>query len=216
MRLDSLENIEDIYNRIQEILSIEKKFLPKMEAKLSSSKPEFLKELEEVTKSSTPENPSNLKQVGPDSHQTEKMKNQSLVSKPNSSLLSRNYLSQVIEREARKKGLDPDLVKAIIKAESNFNPKAVSPKGAKGLMQLMPGTAEDLGIHNPFDPIQNIKGGTSYLKELSRIFRNRDHIIAAYNAGPGAVKKYGGIPPYEETQNYVRKVNEFFEDFKED
>ncbi|MCX7999523.1 MAG: lytic transglycosylase domain-containing protein [Leptospiraceae bacterium] len=213
MRLDSLENIEDIYNRIQEILSIEKKFLPKMEAKLSSSKPEFLKELEEAGKPSL-ENPSNSKETESNSFEPKKTESRS-VSKPKP-FLSRNYLSQVIEKEAKKKGLDPDLVKAIVKAESNFNPKAISPKGARGLMQLMPDTAEDLGITNPFDPIQNIKGGTSYLKELSRVFRNRDHIIAAYNAGPGAVKKYGGIPPYEETQNYVRKVNEFLEDFKED
>ena len=124
-------------------------------------------------------------------------------------------IEDFIHKESSKKGLDPDLVKAIIKAESNFNPKAESPKGAMGLMQLMPGTADSLGVENPFNPVQNIKGGTHYLKDLLRVFKDKDLAIAAYNAGPGAVKKYGGVPPYSETKNYVKKVNEYYEDFKD-
>ncbi len=212
MGIGNLESIENLYDRLHEILSIEKKFLSLVETPIQKQekKTSFQEELQKVKEEERLS--SNLEQ-----HATESKKvNKEVVKFTKPKIFSKNYLAQIIENEAKKKGLEPDLVKAIIKAESNFNPKAISPKGAQGLMQLMPKTAEDLGIVNPFDPVQNIKGGTSYLRELSRIFRNRDHIIAAYNAGPGAVKKYGGIPPYSETQTYVRKVNEFLEDFKED
>ena len=82
-------------------------------------------------------------------------------------------------------------------------------------MQLMPSTADSLGVENPFNPAQNIKGGTNYLKDLLRVFKDKDLAIAAYNAGPGAVKKHGGIPPYSETINYVKKVNEYYDDYKD-
>lgn len=118
-----------------------------------------------------------------------------------------------IESIAEAQGMDPNLVKAMVKAESGFKPKAVSPKGAMGLMQLMPETAESLGVKDPFDPEENITGGVKFLKGLMKEFKDPEKAIAAYNAGPGAVKRYKGIPPYEETKQYVSKVKRFYKDF---
>lgn len=113
----------------------------------------------------------------------------------------------VAEREARRHGLDPRLVRAVIYVESGENPRAVSPKGAQGLMQLMPGTAEELGVGNPFRARENIQGGVSYLASmLQRFGGDIELALAAYNAGPGAVQRHGGVPPYRETQAYVKKV----------
>jgi hypothetical protein len=104
-------------------------------------------------------------------------------------------------------GLDQRLVKAVIKAESAFDPFAVSPKGAQGLMQLMPSTSRDMGVLNPFDPQENIHGGVRYLRLLLDRFNNNVvNALAAYNAGPESVQKYGGIPPYLVTQTYVQRV----------
>ena len=103
--------------------------------------------------------------------------------------------------------LDPDLVNSVIKAESGFNVRAVSPKGAQGLMQLMPGTASQLGVPNAFDPQANVEGGTKYLRELLERY-NFDLVkaLAAYNAGPQRVEQFGGVPPYYETRLYVARI----------
>lgn len=118
-----------------------------------------------------------------------------------------SYASEV-KRIALKYKVDPALVRAVIHAESAFNVRAKSSKGAQGLMQLMPGTAKDLGIRNAFDARQNIEGGVKYLASLLKQFDGDIRLAtAAYNAGPNAVKKYNGIPPYAETQVYVERVS---------
>ncbi|MBI4299543.1 MAG: lytic transglycosylase domain-containing protein [Chloroflexi bacterium] len=119
----------------------------------------------------------------------------------------------VIERSASRHGLPPALLQAVIRAESNFNPTAVSSAGARGLMQLMPETAKGLGVTDPFDPAQNIEGGARFLKQLlAKYGGNTSLALAAYNAGPGSVDKYGGIPPFAETQSYVRTVLVYLRD----
>lgn len=112
-----------------------------------------------------------------------------------------------IKQQAVKHGVPYDLALRVIQAESGGRVRARSKAGARGLMQLMPGTARAMGVRNPYDPYQNIAGGMRYLGQLLRMFKGRkDLAVAAYNAGPGAVKKYRGIPPYRETQRYVQRI----------
>jgi len=120
----------------------------------------------------------------------------------------RDTYDDLVVKYAREQGLRSDLVRAVIQVESGYEPRAVSSKGALGLMQLMPTTAARLGVSKPFDPEQNIKGGTKYLRQLMDQFDGSEELaLAAYNAGPGAVNRYGNtVPPYRETRDYVRKV----------
>lgn len=117
----------------------------------------------------------------------------------------------IVEPLAARHALDAELVLSVIAVESAFDPQAVSPKNAQGLMQLIPATAERFGVRDPFDPRQNVMGGVRYLAWLIERFDGElDHVLAAYNAGEGKVDRYGGIPPYPETQNYVRKVRQLY------
>jgi soluble lytic murein transglycosylase-like protein len=120
-------------------------------------------------------------------------------------------LEDIINQASQTYNIPAKLIKSVIKHESNFNPNAVSSAGAAGLMQLMPKTARSLGADNPLDPEQNILAGSKYLKQMLVKYDNDINLaLAAYNAGPGNVDKYGGIPPFEETQNYVRKITNSF------
>ena len=128
--------------------------------------------------------------------------------------ISQAWMDEYVERFARAHNLSPALVKAIIKAESNGERFAVSRKGAQGMMQLMPFTSKRMKVSDPFDPVENIEGGVKYIKELMGTFRgNLVHTVAAYNAGPEAVRKYGGIPPYKETRQYVKRVMDFYRQY---
>ena len=120
---------------------------------------------------------------------------------------SKQEISNIISEISSKHGVNEKLVRALIKQESGFNPTIVSKAGATGLMQLMPATAKELGVTNVKDPAQNVDGGVRYLKSMMEKYNgNLILALAAYNAGPGAVDKYGGVPPYKETQNYVKNI----------
>jgi soluble lytic murein transglycosylase len=129
---------------------------------------------------------------------------------------SADYISPVgtyddlIKNASRRYGVPPALVKAVIHAESAFDPRAVSPKGAMGLMQLMPATAQLMGVAQPFHASQNVRGGTRYLRSLHDRYGSWTHTLAAYNAGPTAVDQYRGVPPYAETRQYVKRVLSYY------
>jgi len=122
--------------------------------------------------------------------------------------------SGIIKQASKRFGIDAHFIKAIIKAESGFDHKAISSKGAQGLMQLMPGTADDMAVEDPFDPEENIFGGTRYFSLLLKRFKN-DKILAlaAYNAGPEAVESHNGVPPFPETKAFVERVMDYYETY---
>jgi soluble lytic murein transglycosylase-like protein len=130
--------------------------------------------------------------------------------------IDNSLYDKLIIHHSKIHGVDPSLVKAVMKAESNFNPYAVSHKGAQGLMQLMPDTAKLMRIDNPFDPDENIKGGTKYLKLLEEIFEgNLELMLAAYNAGPSKVMEHNmNVPPIEETRNFIKRVKFYYNKLK--
>lgn len=124
-------------------------------------------------------------------------------------------IANLIDHYAKQFRLDAALIKAVIKVESDFKTDTISSKGAQGLMQLMPETAREIGVKNPFDPTQGIYGGSFYLRKMLDYFdSNLEHALAAYNAGPKAVKQYGGVPPYRETQDYVKRVKYYLDFYR--
>ncbi|MDT8444993.1 MAG: lytic transglycosylase domain-containing protein [Desulfuromonadales bacterium] len=123
---------------------------------------------------------------------------------------------EIIRRHASFYRLEEALVKAVIKVESDYQPRVVSKKGAQGLMQLIPETAKSLKVSNPFDPSENIRGGSEYLRRMLDLFNNDIELaLAAYNSGPSTVQQYGGIPPYNETRNYVKKVKHYLDYYRQ-
>lgn len=134
--------------------------------------------------------------------------------KMNQSNLKNQSIDQYLRKVSRSKGVDESLVRAVIQTESNFEPGARSQDGAIGLMQLMPETARELGIDNPENPRENIKGGVEYLGKMMDKYDSLEEALAAYNAGPEAVDRHGGVPPFDETQNYVKKVLSTFRQLK--
>lgn len=138
------------------------------------------------------------------------------LKKQNASSYIKDY-GHIIKQAAGRFGVDPTLVKAVIKAESGFDHQAVSSKGARGLMQLMPCTVNDMKVNDPFNPEENIYGGTRYLSLLLNQFQNNKQLaLAAYNAGPEKVKQYNGIPPFPETRTFIEKVLQFYREFRSD
>lgn len=124
-------------------------------------------------------------------------------------------LEKLTKAIARRHDISPNMFAALVKSESDFNVRCLSVKGATGLSQIMPENFKRLGIKNPYDPIQNLNGGAKFFKQMIDMFGgNISHALAAYNAGPGAVQKYNGVPPYEETQEYVKRVFEYFRIYK--
>ncbi|MCX7810761.1 MAG: lytic transglycosylase domain-containing protein [Leptospiraceae bacterium] len=186
-----IEGIKNVYKRIGEIQnkinSIQTRFVPKS----------FLEQVNTLNKEKIEsESKDKINPV----ERYRKERTETDIGK-----YSKKELLNLIEDIAEKEGVSPNLIKAIVKVESNFNPKALSPKGAYGLMQLMPNTAELLNVDRE-NPEENLLGGIHYLKTLALKYKDLDKVLAAYNAGPGNVDKYNGVPPFTETKNYIKKI----------
>jgi soluble lytic murein transglycosylase-like protein len=186
-----IEGIKNVYKRIGEIQnkinSIQTRFVPKS----------FLEQVNTLNKEKIE---SESKDKFNPVERYRKERTETDIGK-----YSKKELLNLIEDIAEKEGVSPNLIKAIVKVESNFNPKALSPKGAYGLMQLMPNTAELLNVDRE-NPEENLLGGIHYLKTLALKYKDLDKVLAAYNAGPGNVDKYNGVPPFTETKNYIKKI----------
>lgn len=129
--------------------------------------------------------------------------------------LDSNQFDPIIADASKKYGLEAPLIKAVIKAESDFDPNAISNKGARGLMQIMPMNFRLLNVENPFDPHQSIDAGARYLRDMMNRYNGQINLsLAAYNAGPGAVDRHGGVPPYQETEDYIERVMRYYERYK--
>lgn len=187
-----------VFERISELERLESSFEKPIPFQ------DFFKEAPQTAKEPTNKNQA----VGPTQPQASLLSEQQLPS-------SKKDLVQLSEKVAREVGLNPSLLNALIEQESGFNENAVSPKGALGLTQLMPDTAKLLGVENPLDPEENIRGGAKFLKEMLTQFGTVDKALAAYNAGPGAVRKFNGVPPYSETKNYVKTIGTKFATYVE-
>lgn len=195
------------FNRINELNQYINSFYPVEKQQVGSQLSAFQEVLAE-SKKETPSNsvfeidtPPNVKKITPRPFGSLSKLSEKPVSNTKQAILG--YIDEVSE----KYNVDSKLVQALIKQESGFNPNAVSKAGAKGLMQLMPKTALSLGVKDAFNPKENIEGGVKYLKQmLDKYHGNKILALAAYNAGPGAVDKFSGVPPYKETQNYVKSV----------
>ncbi|EKP11821.1 MULTISPECIES: lytic transglycosylase domain-containing protein [Leptospira] len=197
MRIEELPPVQKILNRIQDIESLANRFVKETPAQNRQEPFDSM-----------------LKAEGEKSASNPKIEPWRTNSRGNWEGIEPT-LAEIIRKESEKNHLDPSLVQSVIKAESGFKTDAISPKGAIGLMQLMPSTANLLGVDDPSDPAENVAGGTKFLSDLLNKYRNLDHALAAYNAGPKAVDHYGGIPPYKETKKYVEKVKKFYRDFSE-
>jgi len=211
---NALENISLELNKNQEIQNIQNEssdFQKILDSKMSENI-DKKEETPEIKIEKVSEIQDELEKI-----QIEPKKKQAIDLKSKIDLKAQvNDIDEIIQTFSDKYNIDSDFIKAIIKQESGFNSKATSKKGAMGLMQLMPATAKSLGVVDAYNPIENIEGGVKYLKGLMDRFNNKPELaLAAYNAGASAVKKYGGIPPYKETQNYVKSIMATYNKVKE-